>query len=532
MVFRKIIIGVAVVLLSLVYFTAETPVKQVLANSEVFLTKIKVFTSILETINRAYVDKTNPESLIEDAIHGVISNLDPHTVYLPADDFEAWNQDFEGYSGIGVSFDIVNNETTVLTVIDGGPGDRIGLQPGDKILEVNGQVIHGFKKEAVRKLVVGPVGTSLTLKVARDLWNAPKQLSLAREKIYVESIPFALILEPKVGYIKIERFTAQTGTELQEALQNLESKGMEYLILDLRGNGGGYLNSAIQVADKFIPGGLKLLTTKGQLPTAYQEYYATHANTCELYPLVVLIDHGSASASEIVAGAIQDQDRGLIVGKTSFGKGLVQSQYRFYDGSALLITTARYYTPSGRPIQRNYFNKSRHEYYYDAYDDSLLRYHKTQTNQPAYKTRTGRTVYAGGGITPDVWVDNEQNILSQQLRELYFSDERFFYSYAEKYLQVHPRIKFHQPDFIHNFVVSEATCDDFLHFIRMRNSELTKSNFRNDRENIKFLLKREIALILWGKEAQFRVNLHRDHQLLEAIDQISQARTLLVNASF
>jgi len=532
MLVRKIIIGLAVISLSLVYWADDGRVKQVLANSEAFLTKIKVFTSILETVNRAYVDETSPESLIEDAIHGVISNLDPHTVYLPDDDFKAWNQNFEGYSGIGVSFDIVNDETTVLTVVDGGPSDRIGLQPGDKILEVNGQIIHGFKKEEVRRLVMGPIGSVLSLRVARDDWHAPKKFHLAREQIYVESIPFALILEPKVGYIKIERFTAKTGAELQEALRNLESKGMQYLILDLRGNGGGYLNAAIQVADKFIPGGLKLLTTKGRLPTAYQEYYATHGNTHELYPLVILIDHGSASASEIVAGAIQDQDRGLIVGKTSFGKGLVQSQYRFYDGSALLITTARYYTPSGRPIQRSYFNKSKHEYYYDAYDDSSLKYQDTETTQSAYKTRTGRLVYGGGGIKPDVWVDNDQNILSQQLRELYFSDKRYFYSYVEKYLQTHPRLKFHQSDFIRNFVVPESVCDDFLNFVHAQNPEFENSTFRTDEKDIKFLLKREIALILWGKEAQFRVNLQRDHQLLEAIEQISQAQALLANASY
>lgn len=528
---RKFFLACLFIFLSVVYFANDSRVQEVLANSETISEKIRVFTSILETVNRAYVDKTDPESLIEDAIHGVISNLDPHTIYLPADDFRAWNQSFEGYCGIGISFDIVNKEATIITILDDGPAHRNGLLPGDKILEVDGQVVHGFKKEDIRRLLVGPVGSAVNIKLSRDNWQAPKTLRLVRERIYVESIPFALMIEPQIGYIKIERFTAKTAAELEEALQRLESKGMEYLILDLRGNGGGYLNAAIEVADKFIPGGLPLLTTKGRLPSSYQEYYSTHTNTHELYPLVVVIDHGSASASEIVAGAIQDQDRGLIVGKTSFGKGLVQSQYRFYDGSALLITTARYYTPSGRPIQRDYFNKSRLEYYYDAYDDSSMRAQSQQTPQPTYKTRTGRPVNGGGGITPDVWVDNDQNILSIQLRELYFSEKRFFYAYAEKYLRTHPRMEFHRREFIRDFVITKSIYHDFLRFVQST-SEFSKTDFRRDTDDIKFLLKREMALILWGKEAQFRVNLTRDRQLQKAIAQVSRAHTLLSDTSF
>jgi len=528
---RKFLLACSIIFLGVVYSANDSRVQEVLANSETISEKIRIFTSILETVNRAYVDTTEPESLIEDAIRGVISNLDPHTIYLPADDFKAWSQSFEGYRGIGISFDIVNKEATIITILDDGPAHRNGLLPGDKILEVDGQVVHGAKKEDIRRLLVGPVGSAVNIEVSRDNWQAPKKFRLVRERIYVESIPFALMIEPQIGYIKIERFTAKTATELEEALQRLETKGMEYLILDLRGNGGGYLNAAIEVADKFIPGGLALLTTKGRLPSSYQEYYSTHTNTHELYPLVVLIDHGSASASEIVAGAIQDQDRGLIVGKTSFGKGLVQSQYRFYDGSALLITTARYFTPSGRPIQRDYFNKSRLEYYYDAYDDSSMQAQSSKIPKPAYKTRTGRPVKGGGGITPDVWVDNDQNILSVQLRELYFSEKRFFYSYAEKYLRTHPRTEFHRSEFIRDFAITNSIYHDFLRFVQT-DSEFSKTDFHKDADDIKFLLKREMALILWGKKAQFRVNLNRDRQLQQAIAQVSRANTLLSDASF
>ena len=512
------------------YITNESKVTDLLAETENFYAKIKTFTSVLETITRAYVDKRESDELLEDAIKGVLSNLDPHTVYLPADDFKNWNQNFEGYTGIGISFEVLQETITLISVIEGSPAAKFNIQPGDKILEIDGESVVGIKREEVSKKLMGPVGQPVTIKIASDRLTKPQKYTLLRKRITLDSVPYALQIRTGVGYVKLERFTAKTPRELETALNNLESQGMKSLILDLRGNSGGYLNAAVEVADKFIPGGHKILSTKGRLSSSFQEYYSTASATHHLYPLIVLLDHGAASASEIVAGAIQDLDRGLIVGKTSFGKGLVQSQYRFQDGSALLITTARYYTPSGRPIQRNYFDKSKEEYYQDAYDDEHLNSEGAQKGKPKFKTLAGRTVYGGGGITPDIWIESQENILSEKLRKLYFSDKRMFYAFADDFLKQNPTLRKNLRFFINSFFISEKTYQKFAHFVKMSAPEFARVDFTSDKKDIKFLLKREMAYLIGGSEARFRVNLKRDKQLNESLKHLQEASELITRA--
>jgi carboxyl-terminal processing protease len=242
---------------------------------------------------------------------------------------------------------------------------------------------------------------------------------------------------------------------------------------------------------------------------------------------VVLIDHGSASASEIVAGAIQDLDRGLIIGKSSFGKGLVQSQYRFHDGSALLITTARYYTPSGRPIQRDFFDKSKEEYYRDAYNDSSIKTIHSDNKQSVYKTLTGRNVYAEGGIKPDIWVENDFNILSDNLRELLFSNKRPFYIFADEYIRANPALKKSEFKFLNEFEVTDAILKAFLVMARRSEPATIDRIVSEDIPDIKFLIKREMAYMLWGKDSRFRVNIERDQQLKSAINKLPMAYRFL-----
>lgn len=504
---------------------------ELLAYTETLYTKIKIFTSILETIQRAYVEEKNADDLVEDAIKGVLSKLDPHTVYLPADDFKSWNQSFDGYAGIGISFEIIREKITVISLIESGPATRYGLQTGDKILEINGESVVGIKREEVTGKLTGPPGTSVHLLVQRGYQGAPWGVQLNRERILFESITQSLIIRPGVGYVKIDRFTSTTATELEKALDQLELKGMKNLVLDLRGNSGGYLNTAIEVADKFIPGGHRILTTKGRLASSFQEYFSTWEPTHPDYPLVVLIDNGSASASEILAGAIQDLDRGLIVGKTSFGKGLVQSQYRFHDGSALLITTAKYYTPSGRGIQRDYSEKTKDEYYRDAYDNSHRNIENNKLDKTAYQTLCGRTVYGGGGITPDVWVENENNILSENLRQLFYSEKRHFYTFGEEFIKKNPAIKNSVNDFINHFSVTDRLYLNFVRFVYRSDPQFAKIDFTPDKADIKFLIKREMAYLLGGTEARFRVNMTRDKQLNEAAKSLGEASRLLTFAS-
>lgn len=521
---------IAILILSL--FSETTRVPELLAESEQFYAKIKVFTSILETIQRSYVEKKDPDELIDDAIRGVISNLDPHTVYLPSDDFKSWSQSFEGYTGIGIAFEVLRGYITVISIMDSSPADQVGIKPGDRVTKINDESTIGLSREQAINLLNGPPGLPVNLEIIRKNSNTPQKLQLIRERIVLNSIPFATMIRPHTGYVKLDRFTSSSSRELDETLNMLEKQGMRKLVLDLRENGGGYLNAAVEVADKFVPGGHVIVTTKGRLTSSHQQFFSTSEKTRRSYPLIVLIDHGSASASEIVAGAIQDLDRGLVIGKTSFGKGLVQSQYRFHDGSALLITTARYYTPSGRPIQRNFFDKSKDEYYREAYNDTLINNEFSQPHDHVYRTRLGRPVYGGGGIMPDVRIENNENTLSEPLRRLYFSEKRSFYVFIDEYIKKFPHIKTTENDFIRHFVVTNGMYREFMEFVKYYEPSVSTYELMGaaNQQNIRFLLKREMGYMLWGKETRFRINLSRDFQLNEALGYFSKAQELLTMA--
>ena len=527
---KNIVLLLSVILLSFGYISQDNHVQNAVAGTQSFYTKIKIFTAIIETIQRSYIEQMDAEELLEDAIKGITQRLDPHTIYLPPNDFKYWNQNFEGFTGIGVGFEVIDGAITVMSVMAGSPAEEVGILAGDKISRIDGRLARGMSKDEAANSLNGDAGVPVLLEIKGENWAKPREVELVRKRIHLKSVPHALMVRPQVGYIQVDRFTSTTPEELDEALEKLENQGMRYLLLDLRGNGGGYLNAAVEVVDRFVPGGHRIVSTKGRTSTSFQEFHSTNEKTRTLHPLVVLIDHGSASASEIVAGAIQDLDRGLIAGKTSFGKGLVQSQYRFHDGSALLVTTARYYTPSGRPIQRNFIDKSRDEYYREAYDDSL--YLAKGSRNPElgpYKTLLGRSVYAEGGIRPDIWIENDGNLFSHEVRELFFSDERFFYAFAEHFASKHPGVKKNEETFIRRFVVTNEVYNNFLDFVKKSDSHLAKLNFdrKKDEKNIKFLLKRTMAYIYWGDAARFRVNLTRDHQVIEALKYVHQANLLL-----
>jgi len=500
--------------------------KEVLALGDGLYSKIRIFTQILDTIQRAYVDERDPDELLDDAIKGMLSHLDPHTTFLPADEFENWTQSFEGYSGIGISFDILRDKITVMSVIQGGPSDRIGLRPGDRIVAIDGRSAIGLKRDDVPRRLMGPTGSPVEITVERQGWPRPRRFVLVREHIALKSIPYAYMLDSGIGYIKIDRFTSSTARELDAQLTRLERLGMKRLLLDLRGNGGGYLSAAVDVCDAFLPGGRKIVYTKGRSRSSFQEYYSTDATTHPPYPMVVLIDHATASASEIVAGALQDWDRALIVGRTSFGKGLVQSQYRFADGSALLLTTARFYTPSGRLIQRDYSDKTKEQYYAEAYAD-----HEKLTwraiHQPSYKTANGRTVRGGGGITPDVWIEETEPPLSEVVRRVLFSDQRYLYTFVVDLATSRPEIKQMGLDsFVRSFEISDRSLARFVSLVRRMGGRFSPAELYRHGDNLKFLLKRELAYLLWGPRGRFLVNMQRDVELRQALRCFDQAEAL------
>ena len=493
--------------------------------------KLKLFSTILERIREDYVEKKSPEDLIEHAIKGVVSDLDPHTAYLTAEQFKKWNQSYEGYSGIGITFDIIKNKITIMSVINGGPSYKIGLLPGDRIIAINGKSAIGIKRDEVPLKLMGKKGTKVKVTIEREGWTQPKEFVITRGEVHLKSIPYAFMLKSGVGYIDIVRFSSTTGDELEKILRRLESKNLKYLIIDLRNNGGGYLDAAVKVVDKFLPGGKRIIYTKGRIPSSFREFFSTNRATHPLVPLMIIINRSSASASEIVAGSLQDWDRALILGETSFGKGLVQTQYRFKDGSALLMTTARYYTPTGRLIQRPYKNGDFENYFAEITNDSLRKKWERNPSRPSYRTQIlKRKVYGGGGITPDIFLKSKNDTVSFIMRKMITSPKRLFFTFVEYHMKSHPWLKKDFNSFLQNYNPGKKTLLNFLHYIRKAGFKITNQEFIKNERDIRFLLKQTIASKIWGDEARYKVQMLRDHELLEALKYLPKAEELLRRA--
>jgi carboxyl-terminal processing protease len=370
---------------------------------------------ILNLISENYVDEVNLDSIVEEAIPVMLEYLDPHTAYIPADDMEEVTADLEGsFSGIGVSFQVMNDTITVVEIISGGPSEKVGLLAGDRIITVNDSVVTGKNIDAdgVKKMLRGPANTKVKLGINRASSPSMLTYTVTRGDIPVTSIDASYMLEDGLGYIKVNKFGRNTFEEFYTELMMLKNGGAKNYIIDLRGNGGGFLDVAIRMANEFLPAGSDIVLTKGRGGEVMQSAAANGSGSFQKGQLVVLLDEFSASASEIVAGALQDNDRALVVGRRSFGKGLVQSQEELSDGSALRITTARYYTPSGRCIQKPFTKGHNSDYQLEVYDrflsgeafsaDSIKLDSKLR-----FKTANGRTVYGGGGIMPDIFVPTD-----------------------------------------------------------------------------------------------------------------------------
>lgn len=524
---KKWVLGLFIILGMLLSVTAFS----LYDTSRTLYDKIELFGTILRRINYDYVDEKDPEDLLESAIKGMVSSLDPHTTYMSSKQYNRWNQSFEGYSGIGITFDIIRNKITVMSVFKEGPSEKVGLQPGDRIVKIDSQSAVGMKRDDVPLHLMGPKGTTVDVEVERSGWTGSKKFTLVRDEIHVESIPYAFMLKSGVGYIKIARFSATTHDELEDALDKLEGMGMKSLVLDLRQNGGGYLEAAVAVTDKFLTGGKKIVYTKGRTSESLREYFSTVASTHPLMPLMILIDRTSASASEIVAGALQDWDRALIAGETSFGKGLVQSQYRFRDGSVLLMTTAKYYTPTGRLIQRAFNDKSVEEYYTEVFVDSLREHLIENRSSDVFKSELlGRAVYGGGGITPDKFLKADNDTISHVLRDIYYHRERPFFTFVEDYMKDHSGLKMEMNDFILNYQPGIRVLEQFYTHLNRLDIHVTPEQFKANEKDIQFLLKQAIANKIWGSEAQYKVQMLRDYQLVEALNYLPDAKLLLSKA--
>jgi carboxyl-terminal processing protease len=496
---------------------------------------ITKFNDVLTYTEKYYVEKVDTQKLVEAAINGMLSKLDPHSVYIPPQQMESVEESFRGdFEGIGIEFQVVNDTLTVVSPITGGPSEQLGIMSGDRIVKIDGKPIIGITNEEVRKKLRGEAGTKVTVSILRVGIKGELTYEITRDKIPIYSVDTRLMLDDKTGYVSVSRFADNTYDELVDALDDLKNKGMKQCILDLRGNPGGYLNQAFKIADLFIPDKNKIVYTEGRRSEFNEVHYASEPSPFEQIPLIILVNKGSASASEIVAGAVQDLDRGLIVGETTFGKGLVQRQFTLLDNSAIRLTISEYFTPSGRLIQRDYKDlKDKAEYYSDAglqneaEGDNL--YHSTEkdSSKPIFKTNKGRTVYGGGGITPDYIVKSAD--LSEYTVKLLRNN--IFYLFILSYLDANGRAisaKYGSDldKFRNEFSFSENDIKKFIDFASEKDVKFVEHDFKADKDYILARLKAQIARNYWKNEGWFSVLTSVDDQVEKALTLFGEAKDL------
>ncbi len=398
---------------------------------------------IMTLINSEYVDQVDPDSILELSIPDILAKLDPHTTYIPASELESTNQVLEGsFGGIGVVFNMLTDTATVVEVVSGGPAEKVGMLAGDRIVTVDDSIIAGKKidSEAIRSRLKGPKGTSVKLGVKRATASDLLTFEVTRGDIPVTSIDASYMVAPGTGYVRVNKFGRSTYSEFLNSIVLLRGEGATRFIIDLRGNTGGFMEPAILMANEFLPAGAPIVSTRGRTPHSSQRVGADGSGGFQQEQLAVIIDEGSASASEIFAGAIQDNDRGMVVGRRSFGKGLVQNQIELSDSSAIRLTVARYYTPSGRCIQKAYTPGSPESYQMEIADRFLHgeSFHadsvKLDTTQ-VFTTIGGRQVYGGGGIMPDIYVPNDTLGVTTYYIKVFNAGmlHRFAFAYADSH---------------------------------------------------------------------------------------------------
>lgn len=471
---------------------------------------LKTYTQVLSLAEENYADPVNAEKSLYSAIRGMLQMLDPHSSFFDPKTYRLSRDDQRGnFFGLGISVTIINGQPTVVSTLPGTPAHRLGIRSGDIIVKIDGQPSIGLARDQVVERLRGPKGTVVQVSVQREGIGDLLDFTVVRDAIPRHSVPVAVFVRPKIGYIRIEDFTETTVREVEEGLRKLGPE-LEGLILDLRGNPGGSLQAAIGVADKFLKQGQDVLLTKGRLLSANHRYVAPKGAANSSYAMVVLINNDSASASEIVAGAIQDHDRGLILGETSFGKGLVQSVFELSQGAGVALTTAKWYTPSGRLIQRDYSRKS----YYDYFNEKGKEAQPTEIRH----TDSGRKVYGGGGIKPDVALPASS---FNEFQSVLLNTASFF-TFVRSYNAQHP-----EPQ--QTFEPNEELLQQFRAYLRSRDLPWQQP-FEQNLDFVKRRLKYEYVLSRIGYEEAQRIALEDDLQALKAVELLPQARTLLVNS--
>ncbi len=476
---------------------------------------------VLTQLQDDYVDTVNTSKLVDEAIQTMLNKLDPHSTYIPASDRLAANEDLRGnFEGIGIEFNIFNDTITVVSPLSGGPSEALGIQSGDKIISVDDKLLAGVGVTSpdVMRALKGPKGSKVKVTMLRQ--NKEIDYTIIRDKIPQFSVDVAYMVSAETGYIKVNRFAATTYDEFQQSLKKLKEKGMKKLVLDLQGNPGGYMNIAIDMADDFLEANKKIVFTHGKDKKYDSDAMSTAKGEFEKGDLIILVNEGSASASEILAGALQDNDRALVVGRRSFGKGLVQSPFDLSDGSELRLTISRYYTPSGRSIQKPYEDD-------DAYgQDIISRYNHGEffhadsikfNDSLKYKTQNGRTVYGGGGIMPDYFVPLDTTLNSHYLNALYTSTsiQEYTFAYAGKNKTELEKNGFE--NYLNKFVVSDQMLSDLVKVGERNSVKPDRKDLALRKKLFQIHIKAQIARKIWNNEGFYPVMNETNEILLQAI---------------
>ena len=489
-----------------------------------YLSSMTKFRELLEYIENDYVDTVDTESLIEESIQEMLDKLDPHTVYIPSRERElAASQLRATYDGIGVEFNILRDTLYVVTPLSGGPSEKAGIIAGDKIVSVDDENIAGIGlgNREVFNMLRGPSGSDVKVGVVRKSEEEILSFELTRGSIPQFSLDASYMVNENVGYIKVNRFAETTYSEFKEALQDLKDQGMSKLILDLQNNSGGYMSAAIGMSDEFLKDGNLIVSQKGQSKKYKSEAKASDKGIFEEGALIVLMNEGSASASEIVAGALQDNDRALVVGRRSFGKGLVQLPFDLKDGSELRMTIARYYTPSGRSIQKPYDDgeKSYEADYYNRYTSGeLFVADSVEFDESlAYETTGGRTVYGGGGIMPDYFVSLDTATNSSYANRLV--DSNTIREYTLDFRDTHPELeKIGFERFNREFDVSDEILNQVIDLGKKNGVRFRNRDYRKSKELIAYLIKARIARDFYGDDAFYEIYNNTNEIYLKAVE--------------
>ena len=490
--------------------------------------KIVVMQQIISYVDHFYFDIVDMDKIMDGAFHGLMEELDPHSTYIPAKEQENIEELFRGnFQGIGIEFDILHGYITVISPVPDSPSDHVGLQSGDRIIAINGDDAYKITKDKVIKTLRGKKGTPVDVTIQRIGLKDPFDVTIIRDDIPIYSVGAATMIDNETGYILLRRFSATTNKEVKKAIEKLDKLNFKKLIFDLRGNSGGYLEQAAAVSNIFISTRDTLVYTKGKISDANQAFISDPKKGRNDFSLIVLINRGSASASEIVSGAVQDLDRGLIVGETSFGKGLVQRQLPLEGGSAIRITMARYYTPSGRLIQRPYKEGDDLTYYKELYaKDRETKLDSLKQLRPKYKTRQGRTVYGGGGITPDIHIPYKSK-LTKETQKLLRNPERPIFNFSSTYATANNLGIKDFNSFKQKWQVSQAVYSQFLDYLDSDSISFNPDSLLKDQSFIYNRIKSEMAGSIWGKDEAASIRLSLDNQVSEALKYFNEADAFL-----